>query len=320
MNANYLLIVLLILASPVHADEWSLDGVDDSMIVRGDVQTAAGTNGLSLVFNGQSLVELEKSASLSDDAFTFSLWFNPYDLVGGQQVLVGKNRYSRNERQWTLTIEPDGKVKAYLRQRGWSTIACDTPIIAGRWHLATLVVEPTQGSLYLNGKLVGTVDLQTPIAATPAPITLGGIWDKESVRQAFRGALDECSYESRALSGDEIATAYRPVLTKHRLPDFAKRLPLWDETQVLPKAADLPSVRGADFRVLKRQRPDIDGCNWTLGVGLAWHKDKLYASYGFNKGSENTFDILFTLSGRWLGASPQTPGIFLGMAMVFNDG
>ena len=32
------------------------------------------------------------------------------------------------------------------------------------------------------------------------------------------------------------------------------------------------------------------------------------------------FDILFTLSGRWLGASPQTPGIFLGMAMVFNDG
>ena len=35
-------------------------------------------------------------------------------------------------------------------------------------------------------------------------------------------------------------------------------------------------------------RPDEDGCNFTLGVGLAWHKGKLYASYGFNKGDENT--------------------------------
>jgi len=40
--------------------------------------------------------------------------------------------------------------------------------------------------------------------------------------------------------------------------------------------------------VIKERRPDVDGCNWTLGVGLVWHKDKLYASYGFNKGDENT--------------------------------
>lgn len=80
----------------------------------------------------------------------------------------------------------------------------------------------------------------------------------------------------------------RPVSATHDQPQLAAGLPLWDATQTLPKAADLPQVKGAEFHVLKKQRPDEDGCRWTLGVGLAWHKGQLFASYGFNKGSENT--------------------------------
>ena len=56
----------------------------------------------------------------------------------------------------------------------------------------------------------------------------------------------------------------------------------------IPKAADIPLLEGVEFHVIKKQRPDTDGCHWTLGVGLAWHKGKLYASYGFNQGGENT--------------------------------
>jgi hypothetical protein len=64
--------------------------------------------------------------------------------------------------------------------------------------------------------------------------------------------------------------------------------PLWDQTQTLPKSADLTSVQGAEFHVIKKQRPDTDECKFTLGVGLSWHKGRLYASYAFNKGDENT--------------------------------
>jgi predicted neuraminidase len=63
---------------------------------------------------------------------------------------------------------------------------------------------------------------------------------------------------------------------------------LWNDAAPFPKAADLPQVAGAEFHVIKRKRPDVDGCKWTLGVGLCWHKEKLYASYGFNQGKENT--------------------------------
>ncbi len=170
----------------------------------------------------------------------------------------------------------------------WSTILCAAQLTAGRWHLATLVADAQKALLYLNGKLVGEVRLASPITATAAPITLGGIWDAGAVRQAFYGAVDEFSFQSRALSATEIAASYQPISVTHDVPKLALGLPLWDATKTLPKAADLPHVAGAKFYVLKRQRPDEDGCNITLGVGLVWHKGKLYASYGFNKGNENT--------------------------------
>ena len=63
---------------------------------------------------------------------------------------------------------------------------------------------------------------------------------------------------------------------------------LWDPAVPLPTRAAAPVLDDVAFHVIKKQRPDADGCNWTLGVGLVWHNDKLYASYGFNKGDENT--------------------------------
>ncbi len=150
------------------------------------------------------------------------------------------------------------------------------------------MVDAEKATLFLNGKPVGEVKLKTPIAATEAPITLGGIWDAEKMRQTFHGALDECSVHSRALTAEEIAASYRPVLTTHELPKLAGALPLWNDSQTLPKAAELPQVAGAEFHVIKKPRPDTDDCKFTLGVGLAWHKGKLYASYAYNKGNENT--------------------------------
>lgn len=277
-----------ILASPLLAETWPLDDAADTLIVRGNTEVATGAAGQSLVLDGESLIELKDSAKLASGAFTISLWFNPYELAGGQQMLAGKNRYSRDERQWSLTIEPDGRLQAYLHQGGWRTISCAEPLKAGAWHWVTLAVGTDKAALFLNGKAVGEVMLKQPIAATEAAITLGGIWDAERVRQAFHGALDAFAYQPEVMNAEEIATSYRPVLTTHEVPQHAPGLPLWDAKRTLLKAAELPQVAGAEFYVIKNQRPDTDQCKFTLGVGLAWHKEKLYASYGYNKGHENT--------------------------------
>jgi len=192
-------LALLLLASPLFAATWSLDAVDETLTVRGVAKSAPGASAQSLQLDGASLVELKDSTKLASGTFTVSLWFNPYALDGGQQMLIGKNRYSRGERQWGLTIEPDGHLKAYLQQGGWSTISCSEPLKAGSWHLAALVVESAKATLYLNGKLVGETKLKQPIPATEAPITLGGIFDDGRARQTFLGALDEVRFEPRAM-------------------------------------------------------------------------------------------------------------------------
>jgi hypothetical protein len=280
---------LLFFATPLLASTWPLDAVDPSLTVRGAVKTAAGASGRSMVLDGASLLEVKDSAKLPVVPFTVSLWFNPYVLEGGQQMLAGKNRYSLKEREWSLIIEPDGKLKAYVQQGGWSTIPCAQELKAGAWHLVHLTMDATRAVLHLNGKPAGEVALKVPVTVTGAPVTLGGTFDEGRVRQAFQGALDELRIEPRALSADEIAAAYAPVTATHALPkpktaDF----PLWDARAKLGEVKDLPVLEGIEHRVIKKWNKDADGYTFLHGVGLAWHKGKLHASIGHNKGAENT--------------------------------
>lgn len=265
-----------------------LDAADSAIVVRGKAATAPGVEKQSLVLDGLSVIELPRSAELNPERFTVSIWFNPYSLKSGQQMLAGKNRYSQNERQWGLTIEPDGRLKAHLRQQGWRGIVCGQPLKAGHWHLATLTVEPGKAALYLNGQPAGEAKLEQLVPATTAPITLGGIWDANAPRQSFRGALDEFRFEPRVLSTAEITTSYRPVSVTHKIPQLPPPAPLWDESKPVPKIAELPVVEGTRFSVIKPYEFQKDGYRFLHGVGLGFHKGKLYASFGHNQGGENT--------------------------------
>lgn len=63
---------------------------------------------------------------------------------------------------------------------------------------------------------------------------------------------------------------------------------LWNPEAPFPKSAEAPWAKGVEFRVIKARQPEVDGFNWLHGVALAWHKNKLYASFGLNAGRENT--------------------------------
>jgi hypothetical protein len=141
MKSVSALLLLLVPLITAQAERWKLDDAKESIQVHGSYKTAAGAVGQSLVLDGSSVIELKDTAPLNGRV-TVSVWFNPYELIGAQQVLAGKNRYSRNERQWSLTIEPNGQLRAYLQQDGWSTISCSEALKPGAWHFAALVVEP----------------------------------------------------------------------------------------------------------------------------------------------------------------------------------
>lgn len=213
-NSALLVFSMLVVALPCRAEYWPLEEVNQTLIARGTVESAEGAMGRALVLDGSSLLELKESAGLTGGSFTVSFWFNPYQIDGGQQMLAGKNRYALKEREWSLTVEPDGKLRAHLQQDGWRTISSAEPLKAGSWHFAVLVIETQKAALFLNGRLVGELKLLKPVPVTEAPITLGGIWDGGSVRQPFHGALDEFTCQSRAMSGAEVAANYQPVLRR----------------------------------------------------------------------------------------------------------
>lgn len=70
-------------------------------------------------------------------------------------------------------------------------------------------------------------------------------------------------------------------------PDASSAAALWDGG-ALPKSAAIPQVPGVEFHVIKPYEFDRDGYRFLHGVALAWHKGRLYASFGHNQGGENT--------------------------------
>ena len=64
--------------------------------------------------------------------------------------------------------------------------------------------------------------------------------------------------------------------------------PLWKPDRAVPPSAALSELVGVTFHVIKKHEPEKDGYPWLHGVGLALHEGKLYASFGHNKGAENT--------------------------------
>jgi len=56
----------------------------------------------------------------------------------------------------------------------------------------------------------------------------------------------------------------------------------------IPTARQIPVLKGVRFSVIKPYEFDRDGYRFLHGVALCFHKGKLYASFGHNKGGENT--------------------------------
>ena len=63
----------------------------------------------------------------------------------------------------------------------------------------------------------------------------------------------------RALKAKEMAALYTPVKATHPIPDYANPFSLWDESQPLPLAADIPTLKDVAFRVIKKWDQKADG-------------------------------------------------------------
>jgi hypothetical protein len=254
-----------------------------------NLRLALGVVGQSLVFDGDGdLVTVPSSSALSigDAAFSVSAWVNAYEIGRGQQMVVAKNDYAAGQREWSLMLDKDNLFRFYVSQGGWRTVGAKTAPTPGQWCHVAVTVEKGRGRIYVNGQLEGERSLATAVATTTAPVTLGGVHSGKGLTQLLHGALDEVALYKVALSEDTVKCLADKQPAPHKVM-VVKPVSLWSDGE-LPKSGEIQQLKGVAFYPIKRNEPDKDGYQWLHGVGLLWHKGQLYASFGHNKGQENT--------------------------------
>jgi len=191
------------------------------VIHHGTVTVAEGIKGRCAVLDGQSCLEARDSAALSHSGrgFTLTVWVNPYVTKRDQQMVVAKNRYSLNEREWGVILDRDGLFRLYVWQGKWATTEAKTPPALGHWQLVGVVMRPDRAELWINGERAGSIVLKRPVPQTQAPLTFGAVNDNGRIWQNLFGALDEARLFDIPLSADEMTALYTPVSATHRIPE-----------------------------------------------------------------------------------------------------
>ena len=174
-----------------------------------------------------------------------------------------------------------------LRARtSWKTLAAKTPPKPGVWHHVAVRLElgeQGRGCIYVNGRLDGEEQgVGGMIAATTAPLSLGGVLDGGTPRQLLRGALDEVAVWQPPPTRSPVSGTGSPPRT--RSPKSRSRSRSGTAAQY--DSADLPLLKDVAFYVIKPYEFAKDGYRFLHGVALAWHKGNLYASFGHNQGGE----------------------------------
>ncbi|MEX2579580.1 MAG: exo-alpha-sialidase [Verrucomicrobiales bacterium] len=251
-------------AGPAAERHWPLESVEESGHgLHGRAEAVAGVEGQAIQLDGRSVIELADSASLNagEEGFTFAVWANPFLLEGDQRMIAAKNRYSKNERQWGVMIDRDGKFRLYVQQDGWRTAAAETAPEPGRWHRVGVVLRDEAAELWVDGRLEGEIALSRAIPGTEAPITLGGVLDP-APRQTIFGALDEARIFPRALAPEEMEADYTPVEARLEIPalgpDAPEPSPFWTAEGVRDAEEDRSRT------LFLGESPDQLACDTTL--------------------------------------------------------
>jgi hypothetical protein len=260
--------VFAIVTTPVLAAtpvQLSLDETQaEQWTIHGRAESVAGVKGRALQLDGRSVIEVKGSAAigLGEEGCSFTIWCNPFLLRDEQRMIVGKNRYGKGEREWGVMLDRDGRFRLYVWQDKWMTAEASMAPKLGHWYQVGVVLRKQSAELWINGKQEASLDLKRPIAATDAPITLGGILDG-APRQSFFGALDEFEVFATALPAESLTALYAPITTTLKIPPppqpvSVKANPFWTGQAAEDAKLDRSST------IFVGKSPDKLACDTTL--------------------------------------------------------
>ena len=259
----------------------------------GVTAAAPGVLGKAVLLDGETAYLAAPNTPDFDfsQGLSVSAWVNVHGLGGrGQQMIVAKNVYAADLREWSLLIDEDRRFRLYVYNGGtWRTLASVSVPVPGKWYQVVVSVSADGAAMYVNGAREALGSTGLPEAPTPAPLTIGGVNNGGALMQLLLGALDEVCLYNRPLTAGEVGSMSFEVNETHSVPAEAtvERYRLWDG-ELPPAATEVPLLEGVRFSGIKAREPEVHGFDWLHGVALVFHEGTLHASWGNNSGAENT--------------------------------
>ncbi len=259
-----------------------------------------GVKGGALEFSGEksglfiapSAFPLEPSAP-----FTLSFWMASRRLGHDIETIIG----TVDVGSWSVIRTEDHRVAFYSprdKDMRRTFVRSKSKLALGNWHHVAVVRTEQSLSLYFDGRKEHTVKIESGATfATDTPVTIGlqGKGPFTSEPRYFDGALDELRLSLKSVPEEEIIAAASiapPAPLAVSLPRMTgiENVPGYDVANVwtLPNAKDIAMIEGVRFSTIKKWEPETDEFVFLHGVGLSFHKGKLYSMYGHNKVHENT--------------------------------
>jgi hypothetical protein len=194
----------------VHGAKWTKEGV-------GARRTARGIVGGAYEFDGRSSrLECPSGRFLNGaSAVTISLWVKSSKSTGSSQGLLSKI-YGRRP-YWSMYLFKGGsQLKWEFADQGTQAVILtdDNASLHGKWVHIVVCQKKRQASVYLNGQLVKTDELELAFSASqnPSNALLLGCLERggtSSPSFPFLGLMDEVMIWDRAVSDAEIKQVYK---------------------------------------------------------------------------------------------------------------
>ncbi len=207
---------------------WSFDRLDRGVFpgsgpaarpasVSGKVEPTPGRAGQALSFAdtpvGQVNIPLDLARVSPDGSFTLDFWLRPMGRAQpyGTCVDVG------GARGFVIRTNNTGRL-SFSSGGTWNVFASERPLDEQIWAHVALVHQGGKATLYLNGREIGSSDLD--LTRLAPVVQLGSVTERvrlpeggtrDEIAKPLIGDLDELRIHARALSAAEIATLARPT-------------------------------------------------------------------------------------------------------------
>jgi len=214
-------------ASSVLANEGTDQGTYTGVAL-GQPGPLAGSAATAAGFTGLSYVSLPMTALDSASYQSVALWFKTTAtggvLLGSARDAVGNSSTTSGPYTPNLYVGTDGALRGEFAQGSQNPISAG-PVADGHWHMAVLTSAGSTQSLYLDGRLAGTLagtvnDAGLDLDSLGAGF-IGGSWPsipagdagQPGTRDFYTGSISDAATWDRSLTAAEVSAMYQAGTT-----------------------------------------------------------------------------------------------------------